>query len=573
MTTHNPRSPYTEEELAQLYPSNLEIRLVQILLRHGERAPVSARFQSAGLAPYWPYCNAAKRLRSVAYTPQDMSEWDSLQWRRRLERFGPDDGPMIASGPNGEVDGICQLGELTDEGRQTTYDLGRRLRHLYVNQLGFMPKLIADADMIYLRSTPMPRALESVQQTFWGMYPLTARTASFPPPTIVTRTFADETLFPNEGNCRRFAQLARAFAQRAADRWNDSDDMKHVNSKISKWMPESSKTVAVDSHPRLSGIMDTINATLAHGPETRLPAEFYDKRVREVVERINVEEWFAGYNENREYRTLGIGAQIGDIVERMVSKVEGVGLSINEIGGENGQLGRGRGGETGITFALSGCHDTTLAAVLTSFGAFKGEAWPPYTSHIAIELFRDKEGTYPEQRTKGDFAMTTMQKKVEKTSPANPGWFAAMLGLGTGTDPSSTSLPSTPSGPANPSRSPTGSSATTDTSPNSSDSGDPTDTISRSPVSQLNETQRSRLTGYYVRLRYNDRVMRVPGCAKPGMHLEGDDSFCTLEAFKRIADSFTPKDWKGECGKNIDGGIVGLEKGTEEWAGDVSKGF
>lgn len=111
-----------------------------------------------------------------------------------------------------------QFGELTDKGRDTTLALGQRLRLLYVEQLGFMPKLIADADMIYLRATPIPRALESVQQSFWGMYPPTARTGSFPPPTIVTRTPADETLFPNDSSCRRFNQLSRAFAQRTADR-------------------------------------------------------------------------------------------------------------------------------------------------------------------------------------------------------------------------------------------------------------------------------------------------------------------------------------------------------------------
>lgn len=575
MTTFVPRPPYTDTELAKLYPPNLELRLVQVLLRHGERTPVSARFQSAGLAPYWPYCNAAKRLRSVAFTPHDITEWDSLQWRRRLESFGPDDGPTIANGPNGEVDGICQLGELTDTGRQTTYALGQRLRHLYVDQLKFMPKLIADADMIYLRSTPMPRALESLQQAFWGMYPLTARTASFPPPTIVTRTFADETLFPNEGNCRRFAQLARAFAQRAADRWNTHPDMQYVNGKISQWMPESSKTVAVDSHPRLSGVMDTINATLAHGPDTKLPPEFYDKRLREIIERINVEEWFAGYLENREYRTLGIGSQIGDIVERMISKVEGVGLSINEIGDRPapqrkgapipGRGGVGRGGETGITFALSGCHDTTLAAVLASFGAIDvgtgGEAWPPFTSHIAVELFREKGRTYPARRNEGGSekgsgnAITGVQRGILKssttTTSTEPGWFASIFGSG-----------ASAANPAAPSDSSTATSTSTD--------GPASDPISRTPFTTLSDSQRSRLDGYYVRLRYNDRIMKIPGCKKAGMHMEGDESLCTLEAFKRIADDFTPRDWKGECGKNLDGPISGLEKGTEEWAGGVA---
>ena len=175
-------------------------------------------------------------MSSVAMTKTDQSGWDQLQWRRRLETFGKNDASIVARGPKGEVDGIwydqyppfflskgltaipSQLEELTDKGRETTLALGERLRHLYVNQLNFMPQVIGDADMIYLRASPLPRALESVQQSFWGMYPLSARTATFPPPTIITRTFRDETLMPNDGNCQRFAQLSQAFGERAAKR-------------------------------------------------------------------------------------------------------------------------------------------------------------------------------------------------------------------------------------------------------------------------------------------------------------------------------------------------------------------
>jgi hypothetical protein len=46
MTTFVPRAPYSEEELQKLYPKDLELQLVQVLLRHGERSPVSARFQN-----------------------------------------------------------------------------------------------------------------------------------------------------------------------------------------------------------------------------------------------------------------------------------------------------------------------------------------------------------------------------------------------------------------------------------------------------------------------------------------------------------------------------------------------
>lgn len=41
-----------------------------------------------------------------------------------------------------------------------------------------------------------------------------------------------------------------------------------------------------------------------------------------------------------------------------------------------------------IKLGLSGCHDSTIAAILTGLGAFKLEWWPPYTSHIALSFSR-----------------------------------------------------------------------------------------------------------------------------------------------------------------------------------------
>ena len=130
--------------------------------------------------------------------------------------------------------------------------------------------------------------------------------------------------------------------------------MRYLTKVLSKWMPEQQK-VAVDSHPRLSGIMDTLNATDAHGPETKLPKEFYDPKARSIVE-----EWYQGYNESSEYRMLGIGGLMGDITSRMVGSVERNGNSgIVEVGGVDGKLGKGRGGETNIRFAVSVLVPTT----------------------------------------------------------------------------------------------------------------------------------------------------------------------------------------------------------------------
>jgi len=117
----------------------------------------------------WQENASSSNLSKNSHDSQALAWPFIVQWKRRLETFGADDSPIIASGLNGKIDSICNLGELTDEGRMSTWQLGTRLRRLYIDQLKFMPSMIEDADMIYLRATPIPRALESLQQAFWGM--------------------------------------------------------------------------------------------------------------------------------------------------------------------------------------------------------------------------------------------------------------------------------------------------------------------------------------------------------------------------------------------------------------------
>ncbi|KAK5122621.1 hypothetical protein LTR85_003884 [Meristemomyces frigidus] len=491
MTTLQPRSPYSDDEIAKLYPQSLELQQVQILLRHGERTPVNARFKNTGLPAYWSYCEAARNFRYVILSAD--RSWDTLHWKRRLETFGPDDAPALAAGPKEEVDTVCQPGELTDRGRETTLALGQRTRKLYVDQLGFLPSGLdaASSQTVYLRSTPIQRALESTQQAFTGLYPPSARSPDLQPPSIVTRSMQDETLFPNEGACKRFAQLSAAFADRTAQLWNDSPELAYVNRKIGKWMPKESPVVKVDSHPRLSGIMDTINATLAHGPNTKLPSEFYDERVVANIDRICTEEWFVGYQESNEYRTLGIGGTVGDLTQRMIEHVSGKPAGAHTAGGD-------------FKIGLSGCHDTTLAATLTALGVFDAlkDKWPNYTSSIAIELFKRKDGsaTAPSTATTTGAIWPAKEKR----------WWSSLF--------SSSAAPTA---------------------------------SARTPLADLSTMNRGKLDDNFVRLRYNDRPLTLPFCQQAGRHLDGDESFCTLAAFKEAADSFTPKNWKAECSMNL----------------------
>ncbi|EGP90119.1 uncharacterized protein MYCGRDRAFT_68972 [Zymoseptoria tritici IPO323] len=483
MTTLQPRPPYSDDELSKLYPSNLQLQQVQILLRHGERTPVSARFKNAGLHGTWPYCKAANEMRSAMLVADG---WDTLAWKRRLETFGNGDTPKLAAGPGGEIDSVCQPGELTDRGRETTLALGQRIRSLYVNQLGFMPAFLDEdsRSSVNLRATPIQRALESVQQAFTGLYPPASRAPGLSPPTIVQRSWQDETLFPNEGGCKRFAELSHAFADRTAKLYNNSPEMALLNKKLGKWMPQESPVVAVDAHPRLSGIMDSINATLAHGPATKLPSEFYDDQIRSKIDRICVEEWFIGYQESDEYRKLGIGSLIGDVTQRMVEYTGGV--------PKEGQ-------DEPLKMSLSGCHDTTIASALAALGGFRidTDKWPNFTSSIAFELFKAKR----------DSSSSSPPPATKKS------WIPAFFSF---------------SAPARLST-----------------------TNARTPLVDMPDSHKASLDDHYVRIRYNDKPVTLPFCKAPGRHLEGDESFCTLKAFKEAADMVTPTDWKKECKSNL----------------------
>lgn len=106
------------------------------------------------------------------------------------------------------------------------------------------------------------------------------------------------------------------------------------------------------------------------------------------------------------------------------------------------------------------------------------DEWPPYTSHIAIELFRKKQAKTEE---------------ISPQKPGNPPWQSKTLSLIMGKPLGGSQVP-----------------------------------IGRVPLDKLDQKQVEALEDYYVRVRYNDKVMQIPGCRLQGNHLKGDTSLCTL---------------------------------------------
>ncbi|KAL4254370.1 Histidine phosphatase superfamily protein [Abortiporus biennis] len=270
-------------------PSELELQQVHVFVRHGERTPVGVRLNTppANVPEHWLMCKTARRFRAaVSSTLSPLDRPDPEEAHYNSEEQLPI--RKVVERPDGSViEGECLLGELTDLGRQTTYDFGRDLRRLYVDRLNFLPDTIHSPSQVYFRSTNMPRTTESLYQVIHGLYPANKCTDGFVPQVRI-RNGKDENLIGNTLACKRLEILQIGFAQAAAAAWNHT--LEPLDKKISKYIND--QPIRLDGKPRASGVLDTVRSAVAH--DVVVPPEFKEKGVIDVIEKAVVQEWFSG---------------------------------------------------------------------------------------------------------------------------------------------------------------------------------------------------------------------------------------------------------------------------------------
>ncbi|CAM0142796.1 hypothetical protein VKS41_002640 [Umbelopsis sp. WA50703] len=413
------------------YPDNLELKFLQLVHRHGERTPVRKRLET--LVPsIWNLCDANSQMFTVIAKLQGQTIDSTLKPVRlsRLVETEHGDGIQVTATP-----GSCFYGQLTNVGRASMTRLGSRLRDIYIDNLKFLPDTW-DEKTVYIRSTDYTRTQESVQQLIaGGLYPENKRDESFKL-NIRTRDARDDNMFPNP-SCKKLRQLTRDFNATVAEQCKPK--LEKISERMRTYVPE----VSLDSHPSANGILDTLVSAKAHG--FKLPPDIDDDLLSDLADVVT-HEWFAGAMHNEEIRKLSLGRLMGDIRDRMVRKVNGTDKLV---------------GEENLKMAIYSGHDTTVAPLLIILGVFDMK-WPPFSSSILFELFKEK-------------------------APSSNSWFSSLW---------------------------------------------------KQPVEQ----------DYYVRVRYQDKIMKLPGCADHGKHHpSGDQSLCTLKAFREAIDSQVPKDWAEEC--------------------------
>jgi len=260
-------------------PPELALEQVHVYVRHGERTPVKTRMTDppASIPEHWQLCSVARRFRetvnSTTSTPNGPS-WDGMWFKR---------GTEMRNG--GTAANLCLLGDLTDVGKESTYNFGVALRRLYVDKLGFLPTTLQNENQVYFRSTNVPRTIESLEHIVHGLYPQ-AHCATSVIPSILIRNKVDENIVSNILSCPQLGQLERRFAEAAAARWNSR--LQTLDPRLSKYI--KGRPIRIDGSPRASGILDTVRSAAAHG--VKVPDDFWDPKVIDLIESAVSDEWF-----------------------------------------------------------------------------------------------------------------------------------------------------------------------------------------------------------------------------------------------------------------------------------------
>eukprot|EP00128_Syssomonas_multiformis_P016005 Colp12_sorted_trinity150504_noHs@17491 len=275
--------------------SHLELKLVQVMHRHGARTTGNDR-----LDPFPVRWECAEPMGNIEHTTHN---GETGKYRTV---FIPD---------RQAIPGSCFGGQLTKAGKDDMLNLGNFLRQRYIVKAGFLPDVF-DSKLIHVRSTDVLRTIQSVQHLLISLYPQSKR--QHDDDVIVIHTLQEkvENMYPNPKQCRRMVQLVDEF--RKSVRNSEYGKEAHVlREKCARlW------GVPVESLPQCHGIYDELACRVANG--LPVPPGTTPDLIEELG-ALGVRQWFGHLEEpsGHEAARLGIGRFIGDLLTPIKDSVQG----------------------------------------------------------------------------------------------------------------------------------------------------------------------------------------------------------------------------------------------------------
>ena len=323
--------------------SSYTLKYSYIIFRHGSRAPDYLFLPRDHRGGDWR-CN-----EDSGQNPQ--IEAIPLNNPRRVRKVK--DTEFIEYPPN------CAKGELTVEGQQEEYDLGKSYREHYITQLKYLPDEF-DPDVIEVRASHKDRTVRSTNSFLLGMYPVL-----YPNEYYHLKTGGEviDYFDPSKDGCKDINNLYNNWTSTAEFKKLQEEVITNI-SDILEWVSVS-RTNAENAR-NLNGVCDFITTL-----------DCYDVGFPSTIPENAIEtckQW-TGYMMYGLYE-YGPAVCPSRAVRYMRQAID---QAIN--------------GETKYKMSITGCHDSTLLAYSTLLG-HKNTKNPPYSSHIATEVYEKDKTLY-----------------------------------------------------------------------------------------------------------------------------------------------------------------------------------
>lgn len=322
--------------------SPYELKLVQVLFRHGARTPLKS-IPDVMEAQWVPNLLDPPPHTHINYVVTDLSG-------------GPrPPAPVEESYRSNILTGGTFPGQLTTVGMQQLYELGQRLRKRYIQDTAFLSASFSPSE-VYVRSTNIVRTIESAKCLVAGLFQQTQNDTV----PILTTDSQSEILYPNYHGCRLLKLLG-------GHRWAESSTLPDIAADLKILQ----SALGVGFHQRLDFILirDDMVARETHG----LPCPPVLDTWRNTVEQRAVDMICHIYEPSkRENLQLCVGPLLHTMIGNMEEKL----LDSDK--------------EPGRKMFLYSAHDTTLMPCLMALGVFDMR-WPPYAADITLELHQHQQ--------------------------------------------------------------------------------------------------------------------------------------------------------------------------------------